>query len=511
MLTVTTASNSSKLMIFGTSFSVDNLEWFKNVMVVFPIGLSEPVYYGLKPENGDPDSIGNKPVTHFNVRGNLIYVNSSVISRREVQKLAYLDINKKPAYFKRSEFFLAAKPTSYGSILAVWGDSPVSVRSPMYFRTTVSDAYTVVELKVEFYYGKYVYTSFLMYSRKTPGGSITKVVHNHNVYEFNDTFTKYRVKGFTDYTSENSDPRKLIYGSWNTATTSLVALGSTVTAIPDLPSYSQLRERFELSRIKANNIPDFVKFGDLVQQAADNTRALEINTPMYLKDLLQVMQLSKQLVSLATSNVSLKTLSAAYLVAHYGLKLTIKDTQAIAKALDEAHNMDASLPYQVARARASEYVEVKYGFPIPVYATIDYSVKLYYDPADDKLRQLWQQLHSWDVLPTPANLWDMIPFSFVMDWFIDIGSYLEAIDTRDYMQTLRIFTSIHSKRISINVPAEFFFGRTEQGYFIGNVELIDYCRNVTPIPPQPISRFDIPKSFTHWVEGAAIIIQKIVK
>lgn len=37
-------------------------------------------------------------------------------------------------------------------------------------------------------------------------------------------------------------------------------------------------------------------------------------------------------------------------------------------------------------------------------------------------------LYSIGLYPTAVNLWDMVPFSFIVDWFLPVGSMLESID-----------------------------------------------------------------------------------
>jgi hypothetical protein len=54
--------------------------------------------------------------------------------------------------------------------------------------------------------------------------------------------------------------------------------------------------------------------------------------------------------------------------------------------------------------------------------------------------------------PNLSNAWDLVPFSFVADWFFNIGGRLEDIDTRGLMFLLPHVVSVHSIRIVDEFP-----------------------------------------------------------
>jgi hypothetical protein len=51
---------------------------------------------------------------------------------------------------------------------------------------------------------------------------------------------------------------------------------------------------------------------------------------------------------------------------------------------------------------------------------------------------------SLGLLPTLSRLWDMLPFSFALDWAVDFGSGFEALDGMVRLTIARVFASEHS-------------------------------------------------------------------
>lgn len=63
----------------------------------------------------------------------------------------------------------------------------------------------------------------------------------------------------------------------------------------------------------------------------------------------------------------------------------------------------------------------------------------------------WAMQHGLGV--TPANLWDMIPFSFMVDWFIPVGETLKTLDTEFYFHSAyyEILSYTASRKFTMDV------------------------------------------------------------
>lgn len=103
-----------------------------------------------------------------------------------------------------------------------------------------------------------------------------------------------------------------------------------------------------------------------------------------------------------------------------------------------------------------------------------------------------------------TNLWDLIPYSFVADWFVNLGDIFAQLDSVDMLHSVPIESvlvttksssivqcqSINSSLIFGSVSA-FFFSRTQ--------------RSTLPINPISVSLKNPSK---HILDGAALVITK---
>lgn len=76
-----------------------------------------------------------------------------------------------------------------------------------------------------------------------------------------------------------------------------------------------------------------------------------------------------------------------------------------------------------------------YGVASNTYAHVEYHVTLKTSLHSLNFRSTESYLLEYGLLPTPYVLWDMIPGSFVIDWFLPVGDILEAIDNIDYVNS----------------------------------------------------------------------------
>lgn len=71
------------------------------------------------------------------------------------------------------------------------------------------------------------------------------------------------------------------------------------------------------------------------------------------------------------------------------------------------------------------------------------------------LAATYLKLDSLGILPTPANIWDMIPFSFVVNWFTNMGKRIRVLGTLANMWLLSPVVIVHSYELtSVFTPAE---------------------------------------------------------
>lgn len=114
-------------------------------------------------------------------------------------------------------------------------------------------------------------------------------------------------------------------------------------------------------------------------------------------------------------------------------------------------------------------------------------------------------------LTNPALLaWELVPFSFVCDWFLPIGQYLENLDASFGYQ---FHSGTYSKVVELNSSEEFVlpgapFNKVYQywGRSKGSWYYLSYTREVLTAFPSPrLPRFKNPVSLTHALNAIALL------
>lgn len=231
-------------------------------------------------------------------------------------------------------------------------------------------------------------------------------------------------------------------------------------------------------------------FGDATQVAADNALKFTGNTATLIKELLGLKDTILDLYRLLQGDVNLKNLSSLWLSGRYGLKLTYQDTVDLAKSVLDEVKRDYEL-YSLSRGRAGDN---------PVARCI-----LYFDPnTRNGFAKAMSGLMEWDLFPSLANVWDIIPYSFVVDWFVDVEGFLSAIDTNTYLSTMNVFSAFYTLKTEWEVPVSTWHGIQGNFWF---TRFKRFSKN-EPIPPVPSFSGSLP-SEKNIIDGAALIIQRL--
>jgi len=210
-----------------------------------------------------------------------------------------------------------------------------------------------------------------------------------------------------------------------------------------------------------------------------------------------------------------KKLANDFLAYRYGISPLIGDIQGSADALVEYF---ASLPRSVAKGRNTSHHE-EYS-----YDSIDGILLSYY--TDTQLEISYKVSFEIPLVESrlveelgftnPANvIWELVPFSFVYDWFLPIGNYLKLVSAADNL-TLKYCertTFINQFRvINFTVPAGDYNGyRLDtdiNGYY--QVQDLMTVRELTLLPKLPNPKFKNPLSTGH-VLNAIALFQQLLK
>lgn len=237
-------------------------------------------------------------------------------------------------------------------------------------------------------------------------------------------------------------------------------------------------------------------FGDLAMKACEQLDAINANLIAFVRDLPSTKDLVPKLKNLS----QLKTHASNYLAVNYGVLPTISDLEEIfsyfknkAPRDRDGRKLVYSSDIKTSRLGSVEFRKER-------------RIKIAVDPTDTGVNSLLEGLENLGFGLNFTNIWDLIPYSFVIDWFVDVGSLLERIDTNLRILRLPIAYCTQSEKSVTTVTDLTSLGITDA---FGHLSLTNYSRwtsHNVPLPPLKLEP-DI-KVQHHWLESAALILQR---
>jgi hypothetical protein len=197
----------------------------------------------------------------------------------------------------------------------------------------------------------------------------------------------------------------------------------------------------------------------------------------------------------------LKSISGDYLSLQYGLLPTVSDIKEIFGAFTKV------APY-VDRNGFSTYsaVHSESGSEGRILLERTQRIKIAIDNEDSIMQKLANQIESVGMALTLENMWDLIPYSFVIDWFVDVGALLERADTRQRLTRL----NIRYATLSDSTVSSLSISKGDTYLPItGTLKVVNYHRwtlDQCPLPPLSLAVKPSPQS--HWLEAGALISQR---
>ena len=274
-----------------------------------------------------------------------------------------------------------------------------------------------------------------------------------------------------------------------------------------LTSHMEMLQGFAQSQKKGLFDELETAHSDVSQSICENAQCVDVNSLAYIKDIVELSAAVRSgnfstLTSMLNSKSALKGASKALLSSEYGVRLTVKDTREIMKSLKKSFSNRNR--YKIGRGACSFSTECKFMKKTIKFSTEEH-YKCVYDSWDRSLRGIIRNLYNADLALTLDNTWDLVPFSFVVDWFLPIGDYCNQVDAQAYLATLDIVDVLHSIRTSALLPIELL---KLYGNVSGYVEYVRYERKIESTLPPIVSHFTgIPK-FKNFLELGAILITK---
>lgn len=238
---------------------------------------------------------------------------------------------------------------------------------------------------------------------------------------------------------------------------------------------------------------------ELAASAYQNLGMSDINGIAYITDLInmgaEVRSFAATLKTIPSSKV--KAVASAWLAVHYGFKLTLLD----AKTLYDTFQAQALRNSRLSKCQAATSW---------TYQDVSFSARyqVFYDQFGHLATEFQKLMELTDATVTSENLWDMVPFSFVIDWFVSLGDVLQSLDNYANLiqkhEVLAVGRSIkgvaHAKASQLGLPAYID---------TSNITITMYLRRYerSLLPPSLIPSVTV-NPFNHLVEGAALWISR---
>lgn len=188
-----------------------------------------------------------------------------------------------------------------------------------------------------------------------------------------------------------------------------------------------------------------------------------------------------------------KLLANLRLSEQYGIKLTIQDFADLGEFISQQNHAAALLTTRSAGSWASKT-------PDGTVRTEEHwkcwiSKARAYAPA---IAHLFR-----DDLVGFQNVWDLIPYSFVIDWFAPVGEILQAWDDELMLSNMAIDAIVVGRKSVCTT-------RTESGKWTFLTDTSRYTRERrTSFPPYAYTTQSITPNFRMVLNGAALIVQRL--
>lgn len=262
--------------------------------------------------------------------------------------------------------------------------------------------------------------------------------------------------------------------------------------------YEHLDQRLHVDR----TIPqDYLVYGDLVRRAADDARVVPSNWIESLPELLSITQSLKSIANSIGKGATANSAASLFLSYKYGPRLTGLDLyDSINSILYQLKRQAREISYSRARERFS--VSTPLGF---LYDSVDleYNYKIYYHTYPRGIRQFLAFLANSGFDPSLRNLWDLVPFSFVVDWLTKTSEHLDSLAANRFWQYYDIAGVVCSKKvIHRDVSSMYLSNRS----FTGAISYVSYERELRSEPHQPLYFEATPRKFKNYVDLLSIIV-----
>lgn len=240
----------------------------------------------------------------------------------------------------------------------------------------------------------------------------------------------------------------------------------------------------------------FVPLSELANEAASNADFDRTNAIGLVKDVLTIgKDISNwpELVDSLFKSKSVKEFLASssdiYLSGKYGLRMTYADLGLVSDAWVQKPRAQTT-----SASSAEEVVIAGHIF--------SGECRLSFDWLWTGFNKLYAYMASKSLEIRAADLWDLVPYSFVVDWFAGIGDLLDCWDNQRRVDKMDVYNIWYTHKWKGNIPID---NKKWKGNLNVTIFLRDGLSQLPPLSPGSTE----PTAHDHLAEGSALFIQRV--
>jgi hypothetical protein len=219
---------------------------------------------------------------------------------------------------------------------------------------------------------------------------------------------------------------------------------------------SEISRKFRKEILNLNyelNSAYYERISEMHATAFDSLNRFDGNMLALIPDLKNIGQGTVSvLTNLLESATNPRKLAHAWLSGRYGDRLTYGDLRSLFEGFQrDVWKCTKTTKYMLGRSRLSCNIHIAQQ-DVPV----TYCTRIAVQPNDyNRVMQMIREAYEWDYYPSLGNTWDLIPLSFVVDWFVNVSSIFESLDRMvqsRYYTVLKTCTGVKASYDSIVFP-----------------------------------------------------------
>ena len=188
----------------------------------------------------------------------------------------------------------------------------------------------------------------------------------------------------------------------------------------------------------------------------------------------------------------------------YVYKTTIMDAKAWKETIDDFKSKVYDRSFVSGHAMDSTFTDMPWG-DIVEHRTYELTIR----KSSNFFQDVYSGLESLGLLPKLTRLWDIIPLSFVIDWFVNVQDMLNAFDQQTFLDTFDVFSVCYSDKFIAHIDAgldPYFHTYKDKFTLSGKFTQIKYDRFAGTEVHRPSPSFHFKNPTKQWLTATALTV-----